>query len=154
MRGVQGRMREANQSGCRGIFPGLILLLLLAAVPLPGEVPPRTFAGQSLEVSEDLMDLGNVYFVAPGRDTQLTVVSRALLTRSVVTANRIVGFVVTPWEAEEIGADRSSPLLAGAFRIPVHALRLGHEFGDSQLWSALSGGGRLRQKPKPCISDS
>ena len=129
-------MREANQSGCRGTFPGLILLLLLVAVPLPAEVPPRTFAGQSLEVSEDLMDLGNVYFVAPGRDTQLTVVSRALLTRSVVTANRIVGFVVTPWEVEEIGADRSSPLLAGAFRIPVHGLRLGHEFGDSQLWSA------------------
>ena len=38
MRGVQGRMREANQSGCRGTFPGLILLLLLVAVPLPAEV--------------------------------------------------------------------------------------------------------------------
>ena len=116
--------------------PALILALFLAAVSLPAEVPPRTFAGQTLEVSEGLMDLGNIYFISPGRDTQLTVVSRALLTRSVVTANRIVGFVVTPWEVEEIGPNGSSPLLAGAFRVPVHALRRGHEFGDSQLWSA------------------
>ena len=129
-------MIETSQRGWRCTFQVLTPLFLLVAIPLAAEVPPRTFAGQSLEVSEDLMDLGNIYFVAPGRDTQLTIASRAQLTRSVVTANRTVGFVVTPWEVEEIGPDGSSPLLAGAFRIPVHGLRLGHEFGDNQLWSA------------------
>ncbi len=117
-------------------FCVLIEFLVLIVISVAAEVPPRTFAGQSLEVSEDLLDLGNVYFVSPGRDSQLTVVSRAQLTRSVVTANRIVGFVVTPWEVGEIEPDSPSPLLAGAFRIPVHGLRLGHEFGDGQLWSA------------------
>jgi hypothetical protein len=124
------------QPGFRKTCQVLIVFLLLVAVGLAAEVPPRTFAGQSLEVAEDFMDLGNIYFLSPGRDTQLTIVSRAQLTRSVVTANRIVGFVVTPWEVEDIGPDGLSPLLAGAFRIPVHGLRLGYEFGDSQLWNA------------------
>jgi polyisoprenoid-binding protein YceI len=88
---------------------------VLAADP----VPPRTEAGQTLVVPQEHLDLGEVYYLTPGEDTQLLCISDAPLQRLVATCNRVVGYLVTPFDLEEAEA----PLLAGAFRVPAAAFK-------------------------------
>jgi hypothetical protein len=92
-----------------------------AALARSGDVPPRSEGGQTLEVPKEHLDLGEVYYVTPGEDTQLVCTSDAPLARLAVTCNRVVGYFVTPFE---ITAEQP-PLLAGALRIPVAALQTG-----------------------------
>lgn len=96
---------------------------LLAALALPAvaraQVPPRTFAGQTLEVPEEHLDLGMIYYVEPGIDTQVVMTSQTPLQRVAATTSRVVGYVVVPFDLEE----GQSPIVAGAFRLPVSALR-------------------------------
>lgn len=94
---------------------------MLSSGAFAADVPPRTEAGQTLVVPEEHLKLGEVYYVTPGEDTQLTCQSDAPLQRVVATCNRIVGYVVAPFDL----AENEPPLLAGAFRIPVAALKTG-----------------------------
>lgn len=95
-------------------------------------VAPRSRGGQTLEVPEVHLDLGQVYHVTPGQDTQLSLASNAPLQRLLATTSRIVGYVVAPFEL----ADQKKPLLAGAFRLPVTTLRTASPELDEMLHSA------------------
>ncbi len=109
----------------------VVLAVVLAGfAPLRGaEVPPRTEAGQTLVVPAAQLDAGDVYYVAPGEDTQILCTSDALLQRSVATCNRVVGYVVVPFEP----APDQPPLIAGAFRLPVASLTTGTAQYDKLL---------------------
>ena len=113
----------------------VLVLLLVAAffgVPLTAQqVPPRTFAGKTLEVSDELLDAGMVYHLEPAADTQLAITSKAPLQGLVLTANRGVGFIVAPFDIEE----NQAPILAGAVRIPTSSLRSGLPQVDSMIGS-------------------
>ncbi|HPM23042.1 MAG TPA: YceI family protein [Phycisphaerae bacterium] len=107
--------------------------LLLAALPAAraADVPPRTEGGQALVVPEVHLDLGDVYHVTPGEDTQFVCTSDAPLQHVVVTCQRAVGYMVSPFD---LGAN-DAPLVAGALRIPVAALKTGVEDQDTLLQS-------------------
>ncbi len=120
--------------GLRGMsLVALCAAPLLASGTAAAEAPPRTLAGQTLEVPEAQLDLGLVYHVTPGEDTQLIAVSRAPLQRVALTASRVVGYFVAPFDLED---EDAIPVLAGAFRLPVADLRTGIDGGDGQLQSA------------------
>lgn len=101
------------------------------AVFAQAEVPARTAAGQALQVPDEQLDQGLVYHVAPGEDVQLVAISRAPLGRLAATTSRIVGYFVVPFDLEE----GQSPILAGAFRLPVASLHTDVDGGDDQLGS-------------------
>lgn len=92
--------------------------LFVASASWAGGVPPRSAGGQTLDVPPAQLELGDVYYVIPGEDTQIVCVSDAPLQRVALTCNRVVGYVVSPFELEE----GKAPLVAGALRIPVAAL--------------------------------
>jgi hypothetical protein len=94
---------------------------LAAAGEPAADVPARSESGQALAVPAEQLDLGDVYYLWPGEDTQLLCTSDAPLQRLVISSSRIVGYVVTPFDLEA----GKSPLLAGAFRVPVAALSTG-----------------------------
>jgi polyisoprenoid-binding protein YceI len=102
-----------------------------ATLARSGDVPPRSAGGQTLEVPKEHLDLGEVYYVTPGEDTQLVCTSDAPLARLAVTCNRVVGYFVTPFEPSA----EQSPLLAGAVRIPVAALQTGANASGEALRS-------------------
>jgi len=106
--------------------PGLLVSL---AGSVSGEVPARTTGGQALLVPGEHLELGDVYYVSPGTDTQLTWTADAPLTHVVATCNRIVGYFVAPFDLKE----GQAPLLAGAIRIPVASLRTGIGSLDREL---------------------
>ncbi len=120
--------RSTRQSGP---FSAALLLTLFSAPGLRAEAPARTFAGQALQVPEEQLDQGFVYHVSPGEDAQLVAVSRANLQRLAATTSRIVGYFVAPFDLEE----SESPILAGAFRLPVASLLTGVDGGDERLQS-------------------
>lgn len=93
------------------------------------EVPPRTVAGQTLVISDDFLDMGDVYYVQPGEDMQLVATSVAPLKRTGAVCNRVVGFIVAPIDFEPDEA----PIIAGAFRIPVASLKTGIRRDDETL---------------------
>lgn len=108
----------------------LLVMLLTSATSLAsGEVPPRSEGGQTLVVPQEHLDLGEVYYVSPGVGTQLIWNSDAALLRVMATCNRVVGYMVTPFDIEE----GQTPLLAGALRIPVASLSTGSEQHDGEL---------------------
>ena len=92
------------------------------------EVPPRSEGGQTLIVPQEHLELGEVYHVTPGTGTQLVWSNDAPLMRIVATCNRVVGYMVTPFDIEE----GQPPLLAGTLRIPVASLSTGSERADRQ----------------------
>ncbi len=106
----------------------LSVLITCSALVRAADIPPRTEAGQTLVVPAAQLDAGDVYYVLPGEDTQIACTSDALLQRSVATCNRVVGYVVVPFEA---AADQ--PLIGGAFRLPVASLTTGAEAYDKLL---------------------
>ena len=116
----------------------LVSLICLCTPALAGDtpVPPRSTGGQCLAVPQEHLDLGEIYHVTPGGDTQLICFADAPLIRFAAVCNRVVGYVVTPFDVEE----GQPPILAGALRIPVASLRVGLESLDGELHgpSALS----------------
>lgn len=112
-----------------------ILFLLSIIVPtgfLYAQVPERSISGQTLQVSDQELDAGMIYHIWPGEDTHLIIESEAYLQRVAVTTNRMVGYVVVPFELEP---SQEKPLIGGAFRIPVASLKSGIDGGDSILTS-------------------
>jgi polyisoprenoid-binding protein YceI len=95
------------------------------------DVPPRSEGGQTLAVPEEHLKLGDVYYVMPGEDTQVLCTSDAPLQHVAATCQRVVGYVVAPFEIE----GEQAPLLTGAFRIPAAALRTGRTDFDQLLRS-------------------
>jgi hypothetical protein len=110
------------------LYAGLAGLLSWASAPA-ADVPPRSEAGQTLAIPEEQLNVGDVYHVTPGEDTQLICTSDALLQRVAVTSHRVIGYFVTPFESS---ADQP-PLVAGAMRIPVGSLRTGVRDYDTVL---------------------
>lgn len=90
--------------------------------PPAAAVPQRAESGQSLVVPDALLDQGDVYYVYPGEDGQLTIMSDAALRRIVATCNRVVGFIVVPFEFKA----GTKPIAGGAFRIPIASLNTGN----------------------------
>jgi len=124
----------------------VVIALLLAAGASPGAaggVPERSAGLQTLNVPEKQRTLGEVYYVIPGAGTQLTWDSDAPLLRSVATSNRVVGYLVAPFELE----NGSPPLLGGGLRVPVASLGTGYE----QLDAVLHGADRLDRERYPEI---
>ncbi len=95
----------------------------------PADVPPRSEGGQVLVVPQGHLNAGEVYHVQPAMGTQLIWHSDAPLMRVVAVCNRVVGYVVTPFDIEEGRA----PLLAGAFRIAVASFSAGSERYDQEF---------------------
>jgi polyisoprenoid-binding protein YceI len=95
----------------------------------PAEIPPRTEGGQALVVPSEHLAAGEVYHVQPAMGTQLIWQSDAPLMRVVAVCNRVVGYVVTPFDIDE----GQAPLLAGAFRIPVASFSTGSERYDQEF---------------------
>ena len=122
----------------------LALSLALASVGLTAGVPDRSAGRQTLNVPEEHRELGEVYYVIPGAGTQLTWEADAPLLRSVATCNRVVGYVVAPFELK----NGVPPLLGGALRIPVASLGTGYEHLDA----ALHGADRLDREQFPEFS--
>lgn len=118
-----------------------LLLVVGAVVGVAAAVPERSAGLQTLNVPEKDRELGEVYYVIPGAGTQLTWETDTPLWRSVATCNRVVGYLVAPFELEH-GA---SPLLAGALRVPVASLDTGYE----QFDAALQGADRLDREHHP-----
>ncbi len=101
-----------NRTRC--LIAGCISLWLVAT-PALAEVPPRTHAGQTLQVSEEDLDRGQIFHLLPGEETQIAVTSRAPLKNTVLTSSRAVGYLVGTFDPE----DSKQPLLGGALRVPV-----------------------------------
>jgi len=93
------------------------------------DVPARSIAGQTLQVPEEQLDLGEVYHVVPGPGTQLAWTHDAPLVRVLAICNRAVGYFVTPFDIEP----DKSPVLAGALRIPVASLKTGRQQYDGEF---------------------
>jgi hypothetical protein len=109
----------------------LTLPVLLAGVACLADdkVPPRSDGGQALVIPAEHLELGEVYHITPGTGTQLMWHGEAPLLRATATCNRIVGYFVAPFDVEE----GQTPLLAGAFRLPVASLSAGIAQYDAQL---------------------
>ena len=110
-------LKTKTKTGPFCIVSCLPILLWGVVVAALAQVPPRSDSGQTLRVTEADRDLGAVYHLWPGDDTQLLLVSRAPLQKVALSMSRMIGYVVTPFEPE---SDRA-PILKGAFRIPVHS---------------------------------
>jgi len=113
----------------------MLLFLLIVSNPIAfaDDAPPRSDSGQTLAVPEKWLDIGEVYHVFPGQDTQLTITSDSDIQRVTAANARVVGFVVSPFDLE--GSD--PPLAAGALRIPVHSFRTAAQGLDDALASML-----------------
>ncbi len=134
-------MRNSYRVFCLSV---LLLVGPWVARTTADDVPPRSEGWQTLEVPKQHLDLGEVYYVTPGEDTQLVCVSDATLQRVAVTCNRIVGYLVTPFD---VAADKPV-LIAGAFRLPVMALQT----GMPQMNDVLRGPGLLNASQYPEIT--
>jgi hypothetical protein len=95
-------------------------------------VPERAACGQTLVVPAATRELGEVYYVIAGAGTQFTWQTDAPLLRQVATCNRVVGYLVAPFDLEE----GQPPILAGALRLPVASLTTGYEQADAGLHAA------------------
>ncbi len=109
----------------------LTLPVLLAGLTCLADdrVPPRSDGGQALAIPAEHLELGEVYHITPGTGTQLMWHGETPLLRATATCNRIVGYFVAPFDVEE----GQTPLLAGAFRLPVASLSAGIAQYDAQL---------------------
>jgi hypothetical protein len=131
---------------CRFVVPTVwAACTALGLVPsrVTADVPPRCPCGQTLEVPKEQQTLGEVYYVLPGAGTQLTWQTDAPLLRLVATCNRIVGYLVAPFEVEE----GRPPLLGGALRLPVASFTTGYE----QFDTGWHGPGGLNRAEHPEI---
>jgi polyisoprenoid-binding protein YceI len=111
------------------IIVAAVAVLSGAAGVAPADVPPRSEGGQALVVPQEHLELGEVYHVQPGMGTQFMWRSDAPLLHVAAACNRVVGYVVTPFDI----AEGQVPLLAGAFRVPVASLTTGLQRYDQEL---------------------
>ena len=111
-----------------------VVLSVAATVGASDTVARRTEGGQALVIPQAHLDLGEVYHVTPDEGTQLMLTSDARLLRATAVCNRVVGYVVAPFDIEE----GQAPLLAGALRIPVASLNTGSERRNSELHGAAA----------------
>ena len=109
----------------------LTLSVLLAGLTCLADdrVPPRSDGGQALVIPDEHLELGDVYHITPGTGTQLMWHGETPLMRMTTTCNRVVGYFVAPFDIEE----GQTPLLAGAFRVPVASFGTGLEQYDAQF---------------------
>ncbi len=107
----------------------LMVLVGLVSAGAVAQVPPRSPGGQTLEVPEAHLELGQVYYLLANDDTQLVLSSETRLARIALTSSRAVGYVVSPFDLE----DAAAPLLAGAVRLPAVSLRTGSGVSDQNL---------------------
>jgi polyisoprenoid-binding protein YceI len=107
-------------------------LIALSAAPALAQTPARTPTGATLVVPDDHAALGTVYFVSAGPDVQVTFTSDAPVERVVGASSAVVGYAVV---AENPGS-AESPLLAGAFRLPVASFETGIPLRNEHLRSA------------------
>jgi hypothetical protein len=110
----------------------VIVLLGWTALCAWAEVPSRTEGGQTLAVPQEQLNSGEVYYIRPHFGTQLLWRSDGPLLHAAAVCNRVVGYMITPFDLEE----DPKPLLGGAFRIPVASLRTGVASMDGGLHSA------------------
>ena len=103
-----------------------------AGLPAQAQLHERTFAGQTLEVPDAQLDQGMVYYVWPGEDSQLAFRSEAPFQKLLLTSNRVIGYILAPFDLEE----SEIPVLSGAFRIPASSLGTGLDNLDPTLQSA------------------
>ena len=68
-----------------------------------------------LEVTEEDLDRGQIFYLLPGEDTQIALSSRAPLKNTVLTTSRAVGYLVGTFDPE----DSDQPVLGGVLRVPV-----------------------------------
>lgn len=106
-------------------FPALGLMH-----PVQAQVPERSFAGQTLVIPEEQLDQGMAYHVWAGEDAQLTFHSRAPFQNVLLSSNRVIGYILAPFDLEE---SPDKPVLFGAFRVPVTSLRSGLDGLDDLL---------------------
>ena len=104
-------------------------LCILATAHAHADVPPRSDGGQTLVVPDDQLDLGEVYHATPGTGTQFIMTADAPFLRIAAVCNRVVGYVVAPFDLEE----GQPPVLAGAFRIPLASLSTGGDQYDAEF---------------------
>ncbi len=105
-------------------------LVIAGSVALAdADVPPRAASGQTLDIPEKQLDQGEVFHVLPALGTQFVLRNDADLLLSVAVCNHVVGYFVAPFDLEAA----RTPLLAGAFRVPVPALRVGAAAADQRL---------------------
>ncbi len=100
-----------------------LAILLTERLASGAEVPARAASGQTLVVPEAELDVGEVFHIVPGDDSQIVVTSDALLQRSVAICRRAVGYFVRPFDAEPDAA----PVVSGAVRIPLASLDSGSQ---------------------------
>lgn len=106
-----------------------VCTLSIYSVAFAAEIPGRTAGGQTLCVPEAHARLGEVYYVLAGTGTQFTWDTDAPALRLVATCNRVVGYLVAPFDIEE----GQPPLSAGAMRVPVASLNTGYDGMDGRL---------------------
>ncbi|HSR50316.1 MAG TPA: hypothetical protein VLV83_05770 [Acidobacteriota bacterium] len=139
---MKSRTLDKTLSGTRLVAVVTTLILLSSGALWAQEgtqaaasqgVPERTFAGQTLEVRDEHFDLGEVFYVWPGDDAQVAIVSSAPEQQLVVTADRMVGYAIVPFEREEA----ENPLPAAAFRLPTVQLSTGIDSIDQFLHGGM-----------------
>lgn len=106
-----------------------IVVVGLVSAGAVAEVPPRSVGGQTLEIPEAHLELGQVYYLLPNEDTQIALSSETRLSRIVLTSVRGVGYLVSPFDLE----DAEVPLLAGVVRLPAVSFRIGSALSDQNL---------------------
>jgi len=129
--------RTSSRFSFRERFPagplGLVLLCLVSPTGWAAEVAPRSASGQTLQVPQEVTDLGETYYLLPGVGTQFSWQTDAPMLRLDAACDRVVGFLVAPFELQE----DQSPLLAGQMRVPVASLSTGYETDDAMLHGLL-----------------
>ncbi len=106
-------------------------ILLLTAGIAAAEVPPRTAVGQTLAVPDGDFERGQIFYILPGQDTQVVLISTARLQRTILTTSRAVGYIVATFDPE----DSARPIISGALRLPAAALSSDSPAIDAQLLS-------------------
>ena len=91
--------------------------------PVP-PLPEWTAGMQTLEVEEELFDQGMPYYLMRDQHAQVSLEINSPLSRLVATSSRAGGFLVGPFDADEVEADES-PVIAGTIRLPAASLRTG-----------------------------
>jgi polyisoprenoid-binding protein YceI len=133
-------MLKNSHSRAAAALTAAAVLVSTSASTAGAEAPARSATGATLVVPDAQQSLGTVYYVDGGPDVQVTFTSDAPIERIVGTSSAVVGYVVVS-DSEDSSA---SPLLAGAFRLPVASfdtglpMRNGHLVSDRWMDAATN----------------
>ena len=125
----------SSASTLRRAWVRLSMCLALCALALPVsarqdvaepsaslDVPARTQGLRTLEVPDAALDEHLPYFLLSGEDTQVQVELRTGLSRLVASTSRAVGWLLGPFDIEEV-EEGASPVAGAFIRLPVGSLR-------------------------------